>query len=242
MQCSTCGYGDMKALKVTHEGKQYFIDVEQERPLETLLRKFCITVDEIFEECVDDLEVLKKEYGLLCGQCFIINTLPNYGIGSMANMAAQHASCSESRGSGIRHTITQASVKHLLNRAMEGLSVRECLFFGCWGDAGHYLWRGQKQKVFSPSLPFDWRDLDCNFIADDCKWKQGNATLTHISGLTILSFPDNSVDGRPASHSTFVLPGELNFEDSVSLAKLAFPEVWDRYEFEVIIKGETKNV
>jgi len=51
----------MKTLKVTHEGKQYFVDVEQERPLETLLRKFCDKVDAIFDECVDDLEAAKED-------------------------------------------------------------------------------------------------------------------------------------------------------------------------------------
>lgn len=114
----------------------------------------------------------------------------------------------------------------------------ECIYFGCWGGIGHYLWSPERKNIgwdnIPKGLPFRWTKLDGGFIPKSCRWKNGSATLTRLDGWTVLSFPDNSVDSRPASNSGYVIKGEFEFQDAVDIAKSCFPKIWQRYKFEVI--------
>lgn len=116
----------------------------------------------------------------------------------------------------------------------------ECFYFGCWDSVGHALcdargrWVGKDGERL---IPFNWSKLDCGFIPEANKWANGHASLTVIDGHTILSFPDNSVDSRPASHSTFIAGGVFNFDEMVELTKEAFGQIWKRYKFEVVDKS-----
>ena len=118
----------------------------------------------------------------------------------------------------------------------------ECLFFGCWRTTGHGLYDKEGiSPVFKEptiSLPFDWRKLDTGFIADHCKWKEGHATLTYLLGYTVLSFPDNSIDTRPASHSTYLIKGHVGFDGAVKIAERNFPKIWSRYWFDLLNKSD----
>lgn len=121
------------------------------------------------------------------------------------------------------------------------MEKNECFYFGCIGSVGHRLvgidgqWVGNSGEG---SMPFNWRKLDGGFIPDTNKWNNGQAALTVVDNHTILSFPDNSVDSRPASHSTFIAGGIFEFNEMVELAKEAFGQVWKRYEFDVVDKSK----
>lgn len=115
----------------------------------------------------------------------------------------------------------------------------QCFYFGCQGSVGHYLWSvhgGYVSAAGEKSIPFDWRKLDGGFIADSNKWVNGHATLTVVDGHTVLSFPDNSIDSRPASHSTFIAGGVFDFDQMVELSQRDFDRVWRRFEFDVVNK------
>lgn len=53
--------------------------------------------------------------------------------------------------------------------------------------------------------------------------------------LQIISFFDNSVDTRPGSNSTFVIPSAIpmDYAATEAEARRLFPEVWRRYKFTV---------
>lgn len=120
----------------------------------------------------------------------------------------------------------------------------DCLYFGCGTIIGHYLWAskdgrmnhvGFDERVF---LPFKWTRLDGTFLPPKYRWKEGHAALTHIKGISVLSFADNTIDSRPASHSTFAIQGIFDFTEAVEIARAAFPNIWERMAFEVIDKTQ----
>lgn len=51
----------MKTLKVNYKGEWIYIDVEVERTLETLLRKFCNKVDDITEQTINKLDGIAQQ-------------------------------------------------------------------------------------------------------------------------------------------------------------------------------------
>lgn len=124
----------------------------------------------------------------------------------------------------------------------------DTFYFGCKKSigAGHYLFEPGMKEVRlywlnSEKFPFSLKTIDGGFLPKrsemdtrqghkDC---QGITKLTHSKGFTIISFDDNSVDTRPGSHSTFIIKGELEFSDVLAKAREAFPEVFDRFKFEV---------
>jgi len=115
----------------------------------------------------------------------------------------------------------------------------ECLYFGCWGSTGHHMWTQERESLggwddIASEFPFVWHKLDGGFIDESCKWKEGHATLTNVDGWTVLSFPDNSVDTRSSSNSGYAIKGEFDFNEAVCIAKSYFPDVWERYNFEVV--------
>lgn len=58
--------------------------------------------------------------------------------------------------------------------------------------------------------------------------------LRHVKdGWTALAFWDYSVDSRMGSCSTFVAEGEFKFDQMLEGAKQNFPEVFERFNFEV---------
>jgi len=116
-------------------------------------------------------------------------------------------------------------------------------YFGCIDRAGHFLWApdGSRPRPFGHRDSLGERHLDggfcpgaeAPFYRDPLNVPQGAAALHLVGAWTVLSFWDRSVDGRPGSHSTYVLLGALTFNDAVARAKTAFPNVWKRYGFAV---------
>jgi len=128
---------------------------------------------------------------------------------------------------------------------------KQVYYFGCIKDPGHHLWaldteslsRSERERVIPSDL---WDKIDCWFapnlnentavLPKPIHQSQGHAKLTHYDeSATILSFWDRSVDHRPGSHSTFIASGIHTFEQMMLLTKEAFPKVWSRFGFVVML-------
>jgi hypothetical protein len=104
------------------------------------------------------------------------------------------------------------------------------LYFGCWADVGHFLYgRGRKRIAYGDSpVP----NLDGGYVPNAARGStpEGIVRLTNLDGWTILGFRDNSVDSRGGSHSTFLVPGDVSYDEALANARAAFPFVFRRIE------------
>jgi len=66
---------------------------------------------------------------------------------------------------------------------------------------------------------------------------QGVARLHHFNGCTLLAFWDRTGDSRPGSNSVFFIPGRVLFDEAVEAARKAFPGIWRRFTFEVVLEA-----
>lgn len=130
----------------------------------------------------------------------------------------------------------------------KGLAIKQpprAYYFGCHRKPGHFMWDvglsrcvGAHQKP--EGSPWSREDLDAGSfrpwvtsITQEGAQPQGKALMRHKDGWTVLSFWDRSVDSRYGAHSTFILEGTYDFAEAVSHAKMLFPRIWARFEFEV---------
>ncbi len=115
---------------------------------------------------------------------------------------------------------------------LEQLLFFKCLYFGCINEAGHYLFTRDKTKTYG-----DWYrwagKRDGTLAPTFCK-EPGKALLHHYDGFTMLAFWDYSVDSRPGSNSMFIVPGIKGFEETIEVAKANFPQVFERFPFELV--------
>ena len=119
----------------------------------------------------------------------------------------------------------------------------EPLYFGCWGELGHYLWTTKHRQVRADvmrSLPSFvgayGGKLDGGFCPIDPKEPEGLCALAQIEGWTIVSFWDRSGDKRYKSNSNFLLPGTLGQQEALAAARAAFPALFARFPFDVRFK------
>lgn len=120
---------------------------------------------------------------------------------------------------------------------MTSLLTREAFYYGCIGDTGHHL-RDDLMAHCSLAirfLPWGYR-IDAE-LCPSGEQVEGAARLHHLAGWTALAFWDRSVDHRHGSNSVFIFRGELTFDDAVARAKEKFPDVWGRFQFEVMEVG-----
>lgn len=109
-------------------------------------------------------------------------------------------------------------------------------YFGCWSprEKGHFLYdqHGMARRSDSFALPVRAEFLDSSLLfgVPDVP---GNAVVFRGRGWTLLSFWDRSGDSRPASNSTFILQGNLSFEEAVEASKAAFPQRWSLITFAI---------
>lgn len=111
------------------------------------------------------------------------------------------------------------------------------IYFGCWGEMGHYLWTPRHTRPADAEVPVfagrgGW-NLDGKFCPIDPKEREGICALTHFKDWTVLSFWDRSGDKRGKSNSTFLLPGMLGQQEALDAAKAAFPIIFARFSFAV---------
>jgi len=114
--------------------------------------------------------------------------------------------------------------------------VIETYYFGCYGRLGHYLYeRGGSncERRLPNDFPVRPQQLDTGFLPKGGQQIEGIAHLYHVNGWTVVSFWDRTVDSRHGSNSSFVVRGVLDFDAVMAAAKEAFPEVCERFTFDV---------
>ena len=120
-------------------------------------------------------------------------------------------------------------------------SISEPAYFGCWERSGHFAHApgGRRLRGYGEDRDEveEWlASHDAVLPPPGCSGPEGIATFRRWpalqgdpeSAVTCIAFWDRSVDSRPNSHSTFLLPGFLAFDEAVELARSAFPEVFER--------------
>ena len=110
-------------------------------------------------------------------------------------------------------------------------------YFGCVGSPGHHY--------FSVDLGYaPWPeqiDLEKALGRIDGAYcpkgpqVEGRALLHYVNGWTLVSFWDRSVDKRGGCNSNFILEGTLTAAEALEAAKAAFPRIWQRYTFPVVV-------
>jgi hypothetical protein len=118
----------------------------------------------------------------------------------------------------------------------------QAFYFGCWQREGHSFFAPGMRAVAGPVSPWGF-GVDqgilhaAHFRAQgarrDDEQREGVAVVAHQDAWTALSFWDRSVDTRKGSHSTFVFDGLLSGEGALAAARVLFPEVFERFTFEV---------
>lgn len=115
--------------------------------------------------------------------------------------------------------------------------MKTVYYFGCVGSAGHFLHTpgplsvGLGQEILPKSL---WPKVDTSFCPQDGQG-QGLIKYTQLDGWSIIAFWDRSGDSRPGSHSTFLINESVTPEDLLEAAKLAYPQIFSRYSFEIVL-------
>jgi hypothetical protein len=128
----------------------------------------------------------------------------------------------------------------LLKQAKPELaSIEGTVYFGCWRESGHYYWlrgmqkaRGYGVAAYAELTPWG-HSVDGGLFGRGVQPGQGVASIFHKDGWTALAFEDRSVDSRPGSWSVFCIPEVLMFDEALRIARLAFPQVFERFTFEV---------
>lgn len=118
--------------------------------------------------------------------------------------------------------------------------AQEVFFSGVWSkhQMGHFLYSnisGRCSDYFVPKdFPVSEYALDGALLPPKMDQRQGEAALLHFPGWTILTFWDRSADARGNSCASFVMRGTHNLDDTIDMAKAAFPTVWARFTFPVV--------
>lgn len=116
----------------------------------------------------------------------------------------------------------------------------ECLFFGVWEHAGHYLYYKSGQYVRDNAVPEEFGRLALDGIAFAAtpyerhkNWPQplGVTRTQHITAAkdgsvwTVLSMWDRSGDHRLNSNASFLIKGVYSTEAMWALARRDFPKI-----------------
>lgn len=107
------------------------------------------------------------------------------------------------------------------------------VYFGCWGDVGHYLWfpnhrhpeRDDPRFERNAAGPFP--RLDGRLTPRD-DTRQSAAAIHHRDGWTALAMHDYTVDKRGGSNSVFVMDSDVSYEGALVYIAEAFPTVYGR--------------
>ncbi len=122
---------------------------------------------------------------------------------------------------------------------LKQLADYKCLYFGCIDEPGHYLFDGRFKFGKRPALVpgwskwVKWANKRDGLLAPEFNGVSGRALLHHFDGFTVLAFWDRSVDSRGGSNSMFIVPGIKAFTDVIDIARVAFPGVFERFQFDV---------
>lgn len=124
---------------------------------------------------------------------------------------------------------------------MASAPITPILYFGCLKDSGHYLW--SKASGYCAQVPFHeiktmtpWGlSIDDGvFPSSPLRRRAGAVHHAQKDGWTLVYWADYSVDSRPGSHSTFVVPALLTKAELIEGARHLWPEVFHRPRFPVL--------
>lgn len=100
----------------------------------------------------------------------------------------------------------------------------ESYYFGCWKEIGHYYWEPGMTWAHGGAYTTPWGySIDNKDFSYSEEWH-----LKKRDGWTAIGRRDNTVDTRPASHSTFAFHADLTLEEAVTHARAIFPEIFKR--------------
>jgi hypothetical protein len=109
-----------------------------------------------------------------------------------------------------------------------------CWFFGCWDDAGHFLWLPNGARAWECPVG-EWAVLDCVFapgVTDPAntpdRQNLGVWRRTVVKGCTVIACWDRSLDERLNSNGAFIVEGERSLVEVLEIAKAQFPSVTAR--------------
>ena len=121
-------------------------------------------------------------------------------------------------------------------------------FYGCIDDAGHYLWDNENrrssyetEKQWDATNPFPMAPPNSKLpreerialsvdggIQPHGRQMEHQAALHHRKGWSAIGFWDRSIDKRQGSCGAFIMEGEHDFSDIITIAKEQWPNVMKR--------------
>jgi len=115
-------------------------------------------------------------------------------------------------------------------------------YFGCWGEAGHYLWAPGKQRLWDRNeWPRDYHlDGGILFLPLPERAGYGAITFLPVPGITVLAWWGSPWDKRRAVNSAVMVRGNVPALDAIwaAFAK-SFPELAAQLQKPVLL--ETAN-
>lgn len=115
----------------------------------------------------------------------------------------------------------------------------EVFYWGCYdsrrGGHGYYASGGRSIHAVSERCPWGYKiDAGLAPVGIRGELPQGVAAIHHKDGWTAIAFWDRTGDTRGNSNSGFVFNAEIDFETGIALAREKFPEMFRRFNFEVV--------
>jgi hypothetical protein len=112
------------------------------------------------------------------------------------------------------------------------------LYFGCLNRAGHHLHDKEDFHRQYGSTPWG-NDLDGKFMLDALA-PEGVCKFEQLQGWSGIGFCDRTIDGRPGSHSAFLVVGLVSPAELLEGARQQWPEVFRRLQFNIVLPGQEK--
>jgi hypothetical protein len=138
-----------------------------------------------------------------------------------------------------RLTVRQARIVIDSTADLSRVPVTRRFYFGCGSEAGHYYWTpgrhgmAKTRWLSAADHGLPWGRVDGQ-LTPRGREVQGEALLHHKDGWTALAFWDRSVDTRGGCNSVFFFDSRLSFEQALADAREHFPQVFARFDFEVV--------
>jgi hypothetical protein len=112
-------------------------------------------------------------------------------------------------------------------------------YFGCVNDRdghdmyNHHLRSNKETHYFLRNGPWGY-EIDgglCPLI--NKRQVEGIADIHQKDGWTAIAFWDRTGDSRSNSNSAFIVEGEFEFGEMLAMAKKTFPQLFERFKFEI---------
>jgi len=115
-------------------------------------------------------------------------------------------------------------------------------YFGCYKDHGHFMRASDangklrystEEHEFVDKNPWGY-EIDSGLCPKTIGYEtEGLSSIHQKDGWTVLSFWDRSIDSRHKSNSNFLAEGTFDFAEMLKISKEHFPEVFQRFKFEI---------